>query len=376
MSGKGRGVGLALAGALLALGAYGLGRQQGAAGIGGASRSPAPPRPTRVCPDEKGEAAVHGGRIPSAAAYSYVPTAAEAAGTRKELERLREAARGEEPDRPSALNALQEFVVSALGEGRLSPAELIEMFRSETDAAVLDVLQGSLALQPEAVEAPGVKEAFLEIARAEGLAARRQAAIAFLGTAWDRDGRVLDALVGLARAGETGEIRLCALGALASYAVKNAERSADVNAALLDVAARPAPDEIRQQAVASLDIRSAGEAAVRRLTGFLADASPEVRGAAADKLGQAPPECRAEALAALEAALNREGDPILRRSLLDNLVRCGRGDAAGALERLVARSPDLKADAEEYLAVVRAGHADWEEILDQKGRLEARRTGR
>lgn len=375
MSGKARGVGLALAGALLALGAYGLGRHQGAAGSGSAFRPSVPARPTRACPDEKGEAA-HVCGLPPPAPSSFAPTVAEAAGTRKELERLQEAARGGGLDRPSALNALQEFVVAALGEGRLSPAQLIEMFRSETDAAVLDVLQGSLALQPEAAEAPGVKEAFVEIARAGGLAARRQAAIAFLGTTWDRDGRVMDALVGLARAEGAGEIRLSALGALASYAVKNAERSADVNAALLDVAARPAPDEIRQQAVASLDIRSAGEAAVRRLSGFLADTSPEVRGAAADKLGQAPPERRAEALAALEAALNREGDPVLRRSLLDNLVRCGRGDAAGALERLVARSPDLKADAEEYLAVVRAGHADWEEILDEKGRLEARRTGR
>jgi hypothetical protein len=373
MSGKGRGPGLALAGALLVLGAYGLGRHQGAAGVGGEARPPAP-RTARECPDEKEEAAHVCGLPPPAPRPA--PAAAEVEGTRKELDRLREAARAGGEGRPSVLNALQEFLIAALGEGRLSPAEFVEMFRSETDAAALDVLQGVLALQPEAAEAPGVKDAFLRIARADGLLARRQAAIAFLGTAWDRDGRVLDALVELARAEEAAEIRLSALGALGSYAVKNEDRSAAVAAALLDVAARPAPDEIRQQAIASLDVRSADEATVRRLAGFLADASPDVRGSAAGKLGEAPPERRAEALAALEAALGREGDPVLRRALLDNLVRCGRGEAAGALERLAARTPDLKADAEEYLAVVRAGVADWEEILERKERLEARRTGR
>jgi hypothetical protein len=258
----------------------------------------------------------------------------------------------------------------------MSPAELVEMFRSETDAATLDVLQGALALQPEAAEAPGVKEAFLEMALAEGPPARRQAAVAFLGTVWDRDGRALEALLALARTEGPGDLRLSALGALASYAVKNADRSGPVQAALLDVAARPVPDEIRQQALLSVDVRSADEAVVRRLAGFLADASPEVRRSAAEKLGEAPPERRATALSALVAALDRETEPTLRRALLDNLVRCGRGEAADVLERLAARSPDLRTDAEEYLALVRAGYADWDEILDRKERLEAGRTAR
>ena len=375
MSGISRGAGWALAGALLTLGAYGLGRPQGAAGAGGDVRPPAPPRSARPAPDDKGEA-VHLCSGPPPSAPRPAPSAGELARAREDLGRLREAARRGGEDRVLALNALHEFLVAALGEGRMSPAELVEMFRSETDAATLDVLQGALALQPEAAEAPGVKEAFLEMARTEGPAARRQAAVAFLGTVWDRDGRVLEGLLALARTEGAGDLCLSALGALASYAVKNADRSGAVQAALLDVAARPAPEEVRQQALLSLDVRSADQAAVRRLAGFLADASPEVRRSAADKLGEAPPEHRATALAALGAALDRETEPALRRALLDNLVRCGRSEAAEALERLAARCPDLRADAEEYLALVRAGYADWDEILDRKERLEAGRTAR
>jgi hypothetical protein len=170
-----------------------------------------------------------------------------------------------------------------------------------------------------------------------------------------------------------------ALLALGAYGLGRHQGAAGVGGDLRPPAprsARPAPDEIRQQALLSVDVRSADEAAVRRLAGFLADASPEVRRSAAEKLGEAPPERRATALSALVAALDRETEPTLRRALLDNLVRCGRGEAADVLERLAARSPDLRTDAEEYLALVRAGYADWDEILDRKERLEAGRTAR
>jgi hypothetical protein len=282
--------------------------------------------------------------------------------------------RAEAPDGPEELNALQARLSRGLAEGDLTAEAILDRFRAETDPVVLDLLASVLASDPEAADQPGVLEAFLDLARSDALAARRQAAIAWLGSAWDRDGRVREALFGIARAEADAPLRLTALGTLQVYATKNHDQAAAVNAGLLDFARSESAGEMRAQALASLEMRSAGEEAVGPLAAFLADPSPEARRASADKLGEAPPEARRAAFAALERALEREADPVLRPALLYNLVRAGRAEAAEALRRAAGRHPELRPHAEDYLALLAREDLEWEHLAREKAELEFARA--
>ena len=124
-------------------------------------------------------------------------------------------------------------------------------------------------------------------ARADANTARRQAAIAFLGTAWDKDGRVRETLFGVARTDGDLSMRLSALGTLQAYAVKNHDQAGAVNAALLDVARADGNPDLRAQALSSVEIRGAKDETVRQLASFLDDPSPAARMASSDQIGRA-----------------------------------------------------------------------------------------
>lgn len=290
----------------------------------------------------------------------------QAAGRLKELHaELRRAVE----NRPAALNDLQNFLLSALGEGRLTAGQVLDMFRAEGDVAVLDVLQGALAASPEAADQPGVREAFERIARADASVDRRQAAVAFLGGVGDREGGVRKTLLSLAEADGELSLRLTALGALAGYSQRNGEHAAAVNAGLFEIA-RPGPngEEIRTQALAAVEARSADERTMRRLSEFLADPSGAVRLTSAERMAEAPPAFRASSVVAIEEALIREPVPDSKPVLLAHLVKAGRAESIAALERLAAAEPRVRADALDYIAILRAGYVDWSDIQFEKSK--------
>ena len=277
------------------------------------------------------------------------------------------------PGRAPQLNDLQNYLAANLAEGKITADQVVAMFRTETDASTLDLLQGVLTANPEAADRPGVLDAFLALARDDASAARRQAAIAFLGSAWDKDGRVRDALFGLARSGSDASIRMSALGTLPSYAVKNHEQAAAVNTALLEIARTDADADLRAQAISSVGLRGAKEETLRQVA-FSRDApAPAAGRASADRRGDAPPEARLAAIEALDRSLARETEPGVKALMLASLVRAGRGGALGALERVIGRDAALRADAQDYAAILRRGVADWSDIAREKADLEEAR---
>lgn len=276
------------------------------------------------------------------------------------------------PDRSPELNALQERLVAALAAGSLTGRELVEMFRRETDPAALDVIQGVLALHPEAADEPGVVEAFVAIARADSLKARRQAAVAFLGGAWDKDGSVREALFAAARADSDPELRLPAIAALRDYATKNTAEAV-VRAGLFELAARETDGEMRAQALSAVDMTSVDPRAVQELAGFLYDPSPSARLAAAERIGESPPGARVAAVDALEEALGRESEAGIKQLLLAGLARAGGRGALEPLRRAAARDAGIRPDAEEFIALLERGLEDWSRILEEKSRLESAR---
>lgn len=354
----------AIAGAAILFGAFLAGRASGR------SDEPAPVPPVRKAPAAHAECAHPPAEPPKTISPEERSTAAG------ELKKLQADLRQVASDRTAQLNSLQNFLGAGLAEGKITSDQILEMFRTETDPATLDLLQGVLAANPEAADRPGVLEAFLRFATGDPDFARRQCAIAFLGSAWDKDGRVRDALLEMAGGQGDLALRLTAIGTLPAYAVKNRAQVEAVNAGLLVLARKDGNADVRAQALGAVEIRSANEAAVRQIAESLLDPAPAPRLAAAERLGETPPELRRAVLPSIESALARETQEGVKHLLLASLVRAGRADAADALRRAAARDPDLRPHAEDYLAALQKGHSDWSEIERIKADLEVARSAK
>lgn len=336
----------------------------GAAFLAARPRAPEPgaaPRPAR--PPEK-----FGCDPPAGESHAAPPRPAAAAIPFSEVEReLRRRAAD-----TARLNELQDYLASGLAEGRISASQIVELFRAEADPAVLDLLQGVLALNPEAADEPGILDAFLRFASADASRDRRQAALAFLSSAWDKDGRVRHALFEVGRRDPDEGLRLAALSALQGYAAKNGEHAGAVNAGLLALAQGESQGEVRAQALSALTMSAAGEESLRQLASYAGDPTPAVRLAAAERLAEAPSPHQGVAARALEEALARETESGAKPFLLGALVRAGA--PAEAIRRAGAKDPELWADAEEYVTILSRGTLDWEAIAAEKARLEAARA--
>ena len=271
------------------------------------------------------------------------------------------------------LNELQALLKASLKNNTLTPTGVIMMFKEETDASILDVLQGVLAANPDYANAAGVTEAFVAIAQADPNPSRRQTAIAYLGTAWDKDGKVKDVLLGIVRDDQDMGARMSALGTIKAYTAKNWTKADAVSNQLLQIAQTAKDSDVRAEAVNSLDIHLGGEKAAAPLLSFLADTQSMVRLAAAEKLGDAAPTARPAVVNALEQAVARETESHVREIMLTNLVKAGRGDAEAALDRMIKSNTAIKADAQDYLTILRGGYVDWTDISRMKGEMEESR---
>src|SRR5207237_4706574 len=90
-------------------------------------------------------------------------------------------------------------------------------------------------------------------------------------------------------------------------------------------------------------------------------------------LGEPPQLERARVLGALSAQLDREADPVLRQTLLVSLVSAG--STPEALAAIAERHADLAEDAGEWIAGLRSGATDLEQLYAFKRAREAQRLG-
>lgn len=289
------------------------------------------------------------------------------------IERLRADLRQNTVGPVERLNELQALLTSALKNNTLTPMAVVSMFKDETDASVLDVLQGVLAAHPEYAMQPGVTDAFAAIAQTDPNTVRRQTAIAYLGNAWDKDGKVKDVLMGIIRDGQDVSTKMSALGTLKAYTAKNWMQADAVSEQLLKIAQNDRNADVRAEAVNALDIQMGGEKAAAPLLTFLGDEQPMVRLAAAEKLGSAAPTARPAVVNALEQAIGRETESHVKEIMLANLVKAGRGDAVAVLDRMAKSDTAIKADAQDYLTILRGGYVDWTDISRMKGEMEESR---
>ena len=329
--------------------------------------------------DEKKQPAVAGQTSQAQASSSTKDASTATAHTHAEaeeisrIERLRTDLRRNPSGSVERLNELQALLNTALKNGSLSSMGIVGMYKEETDQSILDVLQGVLAANPDYANAAGVTETFTEMARTDQNASRRQTAIAYLGTAWDKDGKVKDTLIEIARNGKDIGLRMCALGTLKAYLVKNWTQTEAVTTQLLSVAQNDKNEDVRAQALYSMEIHTGGEKAAMSVLGFLQDSQPVVRLATAEKLGDAAPTARPAVVNALEQAIAQEKESHVKKIMLANLVKAGRSEAASALERVATTNTELKADAQDYLSILKGGYTDWTDITRLKGDMEESR---
>lgn len=265
------------------------------------------------------------------------------------------------------LNQLQEWLVIQLGEGTLTGADLLEKFRNEKDASILDVLLAALEQQPPVANSPEVVAAMLRFAR-EGDADHRQYALGFLGKLWDQDGEVRRNLLDVARTDPNLNLRFTAINSFVAYSIKNPQTAEAVNADLLGLAASDA--SVRAVSIAAVSLVEASDATVKSIAGFASDTDIGVRVSVYEQLGYVKAEQRSIALQTLENSFASERDEVGQGVIVNAVVRAGRADAIAALRRMAQRESAAKKDILAFLQVLEAGETDWERILQRKAMLE------
>lgn len=101
--------------------------------------------------------------------------------------------------------------------------------------------------------------------------------------------------------------------------------------------------------------------------------TPQSRMLVVMALGAETEARRAFALEQLEQACAETSDPELKRRILFETVRLGKEDASQILTRLSHSDPTLAQDSEDYLALLRSGVTDADEIHDLKSAWDAER---
>lgn len=123
-----------------------------------------------------------------------------------------------------------------------------------------------------------------------------------------------------------------------------------------------------------MSTESLGGESARSIRGLLTSHSSEVREAAATALGGVSADEAQRARTALIALFSAEPELALRRSIIESIVRLGRGAAAPDLERMRQIEPRLAVDIAEWLQVLGLELQEWSLIVREKQRLEQARS--
>ncbi|MBI4618527.1 MAG: HEAT repeat domain-containing protein, partial [Planctomycetes bacterium] len=294
----------------------------------------------------------------------------------------------ETPDEPTEedfgrLGRMTDRIADLLYEGTVTPAEILDRIRAESDPDVVDALFAALQEAEDVLDGDAAAlAAWLDLARTDPDPAKRASAIGALGLLADPDGTIRATLLDLARRDSDEDARFAALGALLEYVDAHPEGAGEVARAGLEIARSSgnAP-EIRAEALAVVDPYYLDSSAVGEVGTFLADPAADVRFVAAEVLGRARAQDRQEVLGLLETSYRSEADADVRAAAVESIVRAGRHESLDVLRKLAPTESDpaLAAYLEDYVAVLETGEVDTdridellEERLDQ--RLERARA--
>ncbi len=294
------------------------------------------------------------------AAPETATTATPAAVTQDPCNGVREAISSEDGPR---IDASLESLVGWVGGDVRRALEVVALLSRETDAMLLDMVADALSQDPKIGEAREVVEAFLDMALRDALAARRMAALTFLGER-PRDASFVATFLSIASRDADPDVRLAAVCAIRRQVDIDPGRRATLNETLLRAAASGEAG-VRASAVEALSLRDADDLQVSTVAGFLGDADPMVRATVSEKLGEAGPGQRVTALRALEQAYLEEKDDRIRTLALAALVRAGGAEAVPALRRIAGSHPVLDPVVARLTASLSAGGVDAEAALDE-----------
>lgn len=276
---------------------------------------------------------------------------------------------------PNQITAYQNAILAFTRGDEGRALEVIEAFRKEEHASVLDVLASAIASDPSFAANPRIAEAFLGIAeKSDENAARRQSAFYFLAQTRHMPPALEDRVASFARSESDPALKSGAIQAMSQFARTDEARTPVVNGQLLDVARGAEDPLIRSGALGAVQSRASDEATIAAVAGFLhSDRDGEVRRAAAESLGGVPAPIRVAALTELEKSYRVESAVDVKRTILMSIVRAGRMDAGATLERLIAIDPQLTRDVQDYLDILKSGETDVARIMDEKAKREAGR---
>ncbi|MBI5368375.1 MAG: HEAT repeat domain-containing protein [Planctomycetes bacterium] len=307
-----------------------------------------------------GDAHAHGG-VPK---LSFVIDPAIAGDIKAIVKALRGAA---ETADPGNLNYAQDLVRKYLAGDPEKGREVVELLRAEKDLQVMDLLVGALAQDALVANDPGVIESFLQMAERGDDPNLKRESLIFLAGVQQSPAGFADRLSRLGRDDADSGVQASALQALGQYAASHPQESVAVTKDLLEVAQGAREPMVRAAALGAINVEQAGAPGLQALGGLVQrDADGGVRIAAAEALGGVRAADRGAALTVMEAAYRQEPDEAVRRSLIYNIVRAGRSDAAAALDRIAALDPKLAPDIQDYLEILKAGETDPNRIFQEK----------
>jgi len=369
--GRGRGAGGPLAGApggASAAASAGASSGAGASILDTASRLPVARKPLLATRGLGAGAGLGPNGQPEASAGKR-PTLEEAIGE------LRAALASDDPDRLGFAEAKLRSFLSG-DEGRA--LALVELFKTETNPAILAMIAGVLAADGTAAASPAVAAAMAAVAEdPRASPVQREQALALLAQS---SGAVPDLerrLQALARSDDPA-FRQAALAALASraHALPSAEGGRAAMTALLESVRAERDPDIRAAFLAGVPLRDAPESAVRDVMGAMrGDPAAGVREAAAHALGDVPARERPGAISALEEAFKAESDPGARRAMLISLVRIAGPGASAPIGRLRPVAGATQVDCDDYLAILATGETQADRVFELKVAREIARGG-
>ncbi|MBI3272343.1 MAG: hypothetical protein HYZ53_25350 [Planctomycetes bacterium] len=275
---------------------------------------------------------------------------------------------------PGNLNYAQDLVRKYVTGDVAKAREVVELLRTEKDLQVLDLLVGALSQDPQIANDPGIVDSFLALAERGDDPNLRREALLFLSSVSQASSDFVERLARVGKGDADSGVQAGAIQALAQYASTHPDQAAALGHEILDVAQSARDPMVRATAVASIPAANLGDDTLRILGGLVRqDADGTVRIAAAEVLGGVKASARAPVLGFLESAFRQEGEEAVRRSLLYNIVRAGRSDAASALERIAGVDPHLAPDVQDYLEILRSGETDPARIFQEKSERDAAR---
>lgn len=251
--------------------------------------------------------------------------------------------------------------------------DILQRLRTETDPTFLayltKVIEGGDALANKAVT-----ETALDIAQNDSVSARRHAGLSLLEEVPEITPETAEQVNQISRQASDVLVRTSALATMTSWISDHPQMGPNLAQEMLKTVNASDNLEVRANGLlfVAAHIAELPENFTPTIAEYLHDSSHYLRTTAAEALGKAPETMKSFVLPELEKALLTETDLMAQRALLAAIIRAGKSDAAGILQRL-SSSPAISSEVQEYQRIIAGGTTDPDEIIKQKLDLEMAR---